>query len=170
METKEIKEAKIGKSGTGKKGPWTAYQVVFDDGQKASTFDHKIATMAGKTVNVELIQDGQYVNIGSWSEVTTPEPKPEVDYSKLHPKDNKASSVSLSYAKDLVIAGKIELEVIGLVATQFERYCNGEIDGLELGKMIKGIKLPETPKQAPTAKKTALKAEVVETDPDDLPF
>ena len=31
METKEIKEVKIGKSGTGKKGPWTAYQVATTD-------------------------------------------------------------------------------------------------------------------------------------------
>lgn len=179
METKTIKEVKIGKSGEGKKGHWTQYQIVFTDGSKASTFDNKIATMGGKIINVELEQNGQYTNIIEWKLAgndVAENPKaaiaPESQEVTLNLKDNKSKAVNLSYAKDLVVAKVIELEVIGLVATQFERYCNGEINGVELGKMLKGIKLPEAPKTASSAKSKPSNKDVepLPDESDSIPF
>ena len=64
-----IKEVKIAKSGTGAKGAWNLYSVIFADGTKASTFDNKLATLAGSAVDVEIIPEEKnpaYKKIKSW--------------------------------------------------------------------------------------------------------
>lgn len=50
--------------------------------------------------------------------------------------DNKIRCMTLSYSKDLAVEGKIPIGYIGTFASQFERFCNGEIDGMQMDKNI----------------------------------
>jgi len=64
-----IQEVKITKSGTGAKGAWNLYSVIFTNGTKASTFDNKLATLAGSDVDVVLVpseKNPAYKDIKSW--------------------------------------------------------------------------------------------------------
>jgi hypothetical protein len=171
METKEIKEVKILKSGEKNGRKWTAYQVVFEDGQKASTFDHKIAAMAGKTISVELQQDGQYVNIGKWEEVI--DAPPENPMAKISPpgpvfQPSREASIEAQVAvKEIGEAMRCKIEIPDELTAFYWGWIRHALAGI-LPEPVKRI--PETPKPAPTAKKTASKQEVKDTDPDDLPF
>ncbi len=170
MEIKTIKEVKILKSGEKNGRKWTAYQVVFEDGQKASTFDHKIATMAGKTISVELEQEGQYVNIGSWSEVGIEPVNPMAIISPASPphQPSREDSIEAQVAvKEIGMAMREKVEIPDGLTAFYWGWIRHALAGI-LPEPVKRI--PETPKPAPAAKKPASKQGVKDTDPDDLPF
>lgn len=96
METVKISrvEMKSGKSGK------RYYNVILDDGRKATTFEHNVADMTGFTVHADMIQNGSFTNIKLYDVVSRPNasenamagsssasqtksnPSPEVDFSK----------------------------------------------------------------------------------------
>ena len=165
----EIKEVTI-KTGVKDGKKWTRYDIQFTDGQKASTFDHKIATMGGKVVDVELQQNGQYVNIGKWEEVI--DAPPENPMAKISPpgpvfQPSREASIEAQVAvKEIGEAMRCKIEIPDGLTAFYWGWIRHALAGI-LPEPVKRI--PETPKPAPAAKKPASKQGVKDTDPDDLP-
>ena len=134
---KQIKEVKVLKSGTNRKGAWVMYSVTFTDGSHCSTFDTKLVNMAGQTIDAELEQDGQFTNLKSWSpDQTPPQPtgtptvasKPQTPIQ--HQPDPHNRSFALAYAKDYAVAlinnsTVVAPEAVIDIAIIFEKYLNG---------------------------------------------
>jgi hypothetical protein len=139
-----IKEVKIGKTGTTKKGvKWTQYMVLFEDGQKASTFDNKIACLGGQTIDVELEQDGNYTNIKSWSATSdAPTPAPTTTAITAIQPSKEASIEAQVAVKEIGEALRAKIEV----KPEYQALYWGWI-----GHALAGI-LPPVTKQAPSAK------------------
>jgi hypothetical protein len=120
-----IKEVKIGKTGTTKKGvKWTQYMVLFEDGQKASTFDNKIACLGGQTIDVELEQDGNYTNIKSWSATSdAPTPAPTTTtITAIQP--SKEASIERQVALKCACETAYETDTIEAILDRAARFAN----------------------------------------------
>lgn len=156
---KTIAEVKITKTGEKDGKRWTAYSVLFTDSQKASTFDHKIATMGGKTVDVELEQNGQYTDIKSWKPVTEFEPPKE------NPPLTPAQPVQQPN-REASIEAQVAIKEIGEDYRADQYVPPGYMDLYWgwISKALAGI-LPK-PKPATTSK---AKASVKEIEPDSIP-
>ena len=133
-----------------KDGSKTFYVLHDDTGAEFTTFETGVK--AGDVIEGDIKFEGKYVNLQKGFKIvgTVPiAPKVETPTPKTEYKpENKNSSYSLSYAKDLCTAGKIEVNEICPVAEYFDRFLEGKIQFSEV-QIIKALKLAvEKPKEA----------------------
>jgi hypothetical protein len=68
METVKINRVEMKSGRTGKR----YYNVILDDGRKATTFENGVSDMTGFTVHADLIQNGSFTNIKLYDVVSRP--------------------------------------------------------------------------------------------------
>lgn len=114
---------------------WT---ITWGDGTKDSVVSpvfHKAiceAKNSGKSVKINKEQKGNYMTVTS-VEIVDGQPTPPTTTYTPTPATNKPNTedknrgVSLSYAKDLVVSGKIELDDMLTFAEIFNRYLSGAL-------------------------------------------
>jgi hypothetical protein len=95
METVKISrvEMKSGKSGK------RYYNVILDDGRKATTFENGVSEMTGFTVHADMIQNGSFTNIKLYDVVSRPNASENAmagTYSSSQAKPDMGSGVDFS--------------------------------------------------------------------------
>lgn len=139
MQIISVKEIRPVKSKSGKE----FFVVVDEKGAEFTTFDKALQQVTpGSLLAIEPKVDGKYVNIESWEiKEKAEKAAPGSNHYGKSPEELDLSrhSFALSYAKDLVVAGKVEVGDILSKATEFYQWLKG---GQEVLK----------PKEGPEAK------------------
>ena len=121
METKQgiIKSVEVSK-GFSEKGDWTKYLFKMQDGKSYSTFDAVIgkAFGAGDTVEFTGEQSGKYWNLQSMRKIENTEVIKPQNFGK----EDRTTSMYVSYVKDLIIAGNKLEESINMIKQAIEAF------------------------------------------------
>ena len=102
-----IKVKKINsKSGTNKKGQWTSFIVVAEDGAEFTSFDTKLSGVkSGSILSVELEVKGKYTNIKEWKLVSEPA---STKLNELFP--SSSSSMKIACLQEVGLLIRLDIE------------------------------------------------------------
>lgn len=106
-----IKVKKINsKSGTNKKGQWTSFIVVAEDGAEFTSFDTKLSDVkSGSILSVEPEVKGKYTNIKEWKLVSEPT---STKLNELFPSSSSqaASSMKIACLQEVGLLIRLDIE------------------------------------------------------------
>ena len=109
MQNIKVKEINS-KSGTNKKGQWTSFIVVAEDGAEFTSFDTKLSGVkSGSILSVELEVKGKYTNIKEWKLVSEPA---STKLNELFPSSSSqaASSMKIACLQEVGLLIRLDIE------------------------------------------------------------
>jgi len=105
MQNIKVKEINS-KSGTNKKGQWTSFIVVAEDGAEFTSFDTKLSGVkSGSILSVELEVKGKYTNIKEWKLVSEPA---STKLNELFP--SSSSSMKIACLQEVGLLIRLDIE------------------------------------------------------------
>ena len=109
MQNIKVKEINS-KSGTNKKGKWTSFVVIAEDGAEFTSFDTKLSDIkSGSILSVEPEIKGKYTNIKEWKLVSEPAPPKRNNFlTSSHSQDS--SSMKIICLQEMGLALRLDIE------------------------------------------------------------
>ena len=108
MQNIKVKEINS-KSGTNKKGQWTSFIVVAEDGAEFTSFDTKLSgVQSGSILNIEPEVKGKYTNIKAWKLVSEPA---STKLNEIFPSSSSQAASSMKIACLQEVGRLIRLDI-----------------------------------------------------------